>query len=136
MSGIIIWAETKNGELRKPVLETITAARKIVGETGNVHAVVVGDANIAEMLASYPLTTVQLVEGDQNYQSEAFTDAMFSCVTKTSSDMVIIAATTLGRDLSARLAARINAVLATDVTEIKTDNGLKIMRPVYSGKLL
>jgi len=137
MSGIVVWTEIKNGEIKKPSLESITAARKIVGEEGNVFAVVIGNKATADVLASYPITSVQLIESDlTSYQSETYTESILAAVNKTESSTVVMPASALGRDLSARLAARMDATLATDVTDINTDNGLIVKRPVYSGKLI
>jgi electron transfer flavoprotein alpha subunit len=51
--------------------------------------------------------------------------------------VVLFGATVLGRDLSARTAARCGASLFTDCTELAWSNGaLRVKRPVYSGKVV
>lgn len=138
MTQVIVWAESRDGAIRKSSLEAIRAAAQIAGDPSGVSAVVIGDRNAAGTLANYPLGKIFLVDGSDyvNYQSEAFTDAMHSAVTATGADTVIVAATALGRDLSSRLAARMDAALATDITAMKTGEKLVVTRPVYSGKLL
>jgi len=138
MANVLIWAETKNGEIRKPTLEAIEVALRIAEDRSRVNALVIGDLSAADTLKQYPLNTVYYVNGSDysNYQSEIYTDAVFSAVEKTQSDTVVMAATALGRDLSARLAARMDAALGTDVTAIQTEDGLTVSRSVYSGKLL
>ena len=138
MSGILVWAETRNRTIRKSSLEAIAVAHKIVGDTGNVSAVLIGEAHLAETLASWPLKTVYVIEGDLfcRYQSEPFVDALHEAVKQSGATTIIAAATALGRDLTARLAARLDAALATDVTSIDTTNGLVVQRPAYSGKLV
>ena len=138
MTGIIIWAEAKNGELRKPALEAIQAAKLTGGDEAEIHAVVIGDSAAADAISSYPVTAVHLVEGDDyaEYNSEHYVDAIFSAVESIGAATVITAATATGRDLSGRLAARMDAALATDVTNIRLEDELVITRPVYSGKLL
>jgi electron transfer flavoprotein alpha subunit len=50
--------------------------------------------------------------------------------------VVLFGATAMGKDLSARVAARAGGALATDCTELDIDGGvLKVRRPVYSGKV-
>lgn len=138
MSGILIWAETKEGKVRKPVFEAMAAARSIVGPDGDVHVVLIGESTAADELAGYPVSGIHTVQGDhlEQYQSESYCNAMHTAVKTLQTSIVINAATTLGRDLSARLAAKMDAVLATDVTAINCEPRFVVTRPVYSGKLL
>ncbi len=137
MSEILIWAETKNGEIRKSTLECITAAQQISNGTNSISAALIGDASAAETLSTYPLKTVYVVDDSscQSYQSESFTDALCQIADQAGADIIIASATALGRDLTGRVAARLNAALATDVIAIDTSEGLMVDRPVYSGKL-
>jgi electron transfer flavoprotein alpha subunit len=51
--------------------------------------------------------------------------------------VVLFGATAMGRDLSARAAARAGAALFADCTELSASNGtLRVKRPVYSGKVI
>lgn len=138
MPGILVWAETKNGAIRKTTLEAITAAHLIAGGTKDVSAVLIGEPDLAETLASYPLKHVYCVTGEMYrcYQSESFTNAFYEIIKLSQPDGIVVAATALGRDLTGRLAARLNAALATDVTGIDTTEGLVVRKPAYSGKLI
>jgi len=50
--------------------------------------------------------------------------------------LIVIAASSQGKDLAARLAARLDAGLAMDCTAIKLDNGkLTFTRPMFGGKI-
>ena len=50
-------------------------------------------------------------------------------------DAVVFAATTLGKDLAPRVAAKLDVPLASDVTGVEASNGmLSVTRPVFSGK--
>ncbi|MBN1878530.1 electron transfer flavoprotein subunit alpha/FixB family protein [bacterium] len=138
MSGILVWVETKNGRLRKSSLEAIQAGLQIGKNSEPVSAVVIGDRVLADHVAIYPLKNVFVISGDQTktYQSEPFTDAFFQAFEVSGASTVIMGATALGRDLSARLAARMDAVLATDIISVDMSDGLSILKPVYSGKLI
>ena len=62
---------------------------------------------------------------------------MKAIIEQSGADTVLFGATTMGRDLSARTAARCGAALFTDCTEVSLVNGaLRAMRPVYSGKVV
>jgi electron transfer flavoprotein alpha subunit len=138
MAGILIWAETKNGEIRKSTLEIITAAQQISNGSISISAALIGDASAAETLSAYPLNTVYVIDDSvyQSYQSESFTDALCQIADQSGADVIIASATAMGRDLTGRVAARLNAALATDVIAIDTAEGLTVDRPVYSGKLI
>ncbi|MBN1296354.1 electron transfer flavoprotein subunit alpha/FixB family protein [bacterium] len=137
MSAIVIWAEVKDGTVRKSALEAIHAAGNIAGDNP-VHAVIIGSRSAAETLSEYPVQSVLHVHGSDYlvYQSETYTDAVFTAIDQLHADTVIIAATALGRDLSARLAARMDAALATDVTAIQSGDHITVTRSIYSGKVM
>jgi electron transfer flavoprotein alpha subunit len=40
----------------------------------------------------------------------------------------------MGKDLGPRIAARLRCALAVDVTSVEASNGIRVTRPVYSGK--
>ena len=48
MANVLVFAETRGGELRKVALEAVTAARKLaeLSGGGSVHAVIAGDGGI------------------------------------------------------------------------------------------
>jgi electron transfer flavoprotein alpha subunit len=51
--------------------------------------------------------------------------------------MVVLGASMQGKDLSARLSARLDAALATDCIQVDIDNGDAVVtRPMYGGKVL
>ena len=73
----------------------------------------------------------------ERYSSEAYCAAIAEAGLRHKADVYLMGATALGRDVAARLAARLDAALATDVTDIRWDSApLAVVRPVYSGKLL
>ena len=57
--------------------------------------------------------------------------------TNSSPSIVLFGATVVGKDLSAKVAAKVNAGLATDCTEIKVDDSgnFCVRRPMYAGKV-
>lgn len=138
MSGILTWIEVKNGKIRKSSLEAIHAGAQLSSGSMPVSAVVFGEPGLAEELAAYPLKTVYLIDDAalRVYQSEAYLEAFHQAVEASAADIIIMGATALGRDLSARLAARMDAALATDAIALDTAGGLSVVKPVYSGKLL
>jgi electron transfer flavoprotein alpha subunit len=140
-SDILVFAEIRNGAFKRINAELVTAARSLAAKTGGkVHVAVLGhdvDAAVAEA-RSYPVDTVQVVKGPllAAYSTQAFASGLEAVVKATDPSVVVFGATAMGKDLSARIAPRLGASLATDCTEITIDGGvLKVRRPVYSGKV-
>ncbi len=138
---ILIFAEIRDGVIKRISREIATAAEEIAEATGGkVHAALVGNEvdalfNEAKGLATGNVYTVKypLLE---NYSTQAYTDAMEAVIKEAEAGFVLFGATAMGKDLSARLAARCGAALMTDCTEVGVENGaLKVKRPVYSGKV-
>jgi electron transfer flavoprotein alpha subunit len=73
----------------------------------------------------------------KDYLAETYAPVMAEILTTLQPKVVLSASSVDGKDLSARLAARLGAGLAQDCTELKIDGGaLKARRPVYAGKAL
>jgi electron transfer flavoprotein alpha subunit len=71
-----------------------------------------------------------------NYSTQGFAGALESIIKEADPAVVLFGATAMGKDLSARIAARLNASLFTDCTEVDLEEGaLKVKRPVFSGKV-
>ena len=139
MTRILVWAETRDGKVRKVTSEAAATALKLTGITGGeVAGVVIGDVDLAQSLGELGIPRVYTVSGDQfeSYSSEAFTESVALAAEAMEADIVMCGGSALGRDVSARLAARINGVLFSDITDISyTDDHFHVFRPVYSGKL-
>lgn len=141
MAGILVWIETANGEIRKASREAAATAAKLAEKLQVPLAAVVcgvdpaGAARLGRL--GFAKVFAAAGEGFRAYSSEAYCGAVAEAGSRMGADLYIVSATALGRDLSARLAARLGAALATDVTEIQWDSpALTVVRPVYSSKLL
>jgi electron transfer flavoprotein alpha subunit len=70
------------------------------------------------------------------FPSDAYAAVLAAAAQETGADTVFVSATSLGRDVAARAAARSGTGLLSDVVEIERKPGgaLRGKRPVYSGK--
>lgn len=129
MSTLII-ADIYEGEFRSANLNTVTAAK----ELGAFDIAVVGaDAGLAQGLGAGKILAVA-GDGLDKYTAEGWTNALTSVVKDGGYDHVMIAGTTLGRDLAPRIAAALGAGMASDIVAIK---GLgHFDRPTYAGNLV
>lgn len=141
MSNILIFAEIRDGVFKGINAELITAAHSLVQATGGeVHIAVLGsgvEAQAAEA-AKYDVSKVFTVDKPElaDYSSQGYAIAMEAVIGQSAPKLVLFGATAMGKDLSARTAARVGASLLTDCTELSIEDGnLIAVRPVYSGKV-
>ena len=142
MSGILAFAESRDGELRKAAAEVVTGARRLADALGTeVHAVVLGASGLAGAageLGRYGADKVFVGESAAfaHYSPEGFTTVLADFIREHGCDAALFPATSLGRDLAPRVAARLGVDYLSEATELAADGGsVVVTRPKYSGKL-
>jgi electron transfer flavoprotein alpha subunit len=144
MQSMLALAESRNGELRKVALETVTAARNAADAAGGgeVHALLLGAPGIAahaESLGRYGADTVVVVEHPDlaHYSPEVFAATAAERLRGGSYRGAFFSASAQGRDLAPRIAARLNVSLASDVTDFDFKADAVICHhPAYTGKVI
>jgi electron transfer flavoprotein alpha subunit len=107
----LVVAERKGAELRRITLELAAKAREL------------GDATVVEIVG-------------ERYSPLPFVAALAKKVESEKPDLVLLGATLNGRDLGARLAARLGRAYAGDVTGLRAaGNALEVDKPMYAGKV-
>lgn len=140
--GILVIAEQVEGQFRKVTFEVLSAAQQLIGQMGgDICAVVLGSgiADSAPELAGYGAAKVLVAEDAAlaEFTTEAYTNVLAEVISQQTPAMVLMGATTQGKDLAARLSARLNLALATDCIDLKVDNQQVVAtRPMYGGKIL
>jgi len=141
MSTILVFAEQRNGEIKKIAYENITIAKKVASElSANVVAILVGNAvsGLSGELEKYGAGKVVVYQDAklENYSSEGYAKIMADAINDNQAVVVIMGATAMGKDLAPRVAAKVNGAVATDVVSVEVEGGeLKIVRPMYAGKV-
>jgi electron transfer flavoprotein alpha subunit len=138
---ILTFAEQRDGVLRRASLEAVSEAVRLAGTTGaSVEAVLVGSADdgLISELASYGAARVH-VFGDAalaTYATEPFARALSQVIASVKPWAVFIPFTAIGKDLAPRVAAKVNAGLASDCVGFTVKDGrLEARRPMYAGKV-
>lgn len=135
---VLVLAEMKDGNLRNVSYEAIAAA-KTVSEGGEVVGVLLGESvrNLAEGLIHYGADRVVVVENDKlsNYSSDGFSQAFIAVVNEEDPEAIIFGHTSLGKDLSPKVASKLDAGLISDVIDVEVaGDNVVFTRPIYSGK--
>jgi electron transfer flavoprotein alpha subunit len=139
---ILAIAEQTDGQFRKVTYEALSEGKKIASANSfELAAVVLGSdiADAAEALKQYGADRIIIADdpGLADYSSEAYGDVISGLIEKESPELVLFGATVQGKELSASLAARCDAALATDCIAISWENGVATAtRPMYGGKVL
>lgn len=135
---VLVFAETKNGQLRQVVLEALTVARKIANGKTIAAAVFGSNAEqFVEQLAEYGADRVIVVNHPELdvYTTDGYCQALCQVIREAESAITLLGHTALGRDLAPRVAARLGIGLISDVIAVEESGGeLLFTRPIYSGK--
>jgi electron transfer flavoprotein alpha subunit len=137
--GILAFIEQRQGSIKKPSLETLSAARRLADDLHEkVIALYIGADDPSAMLASLGADRVVLVRHDllATYSPEGYTSAVAEYSRKASPRIILGAATAMGRDFLSRVAARLRVGLAQDCTDARIVEGqrLECVRPIFAGK--
>ncbi len=138
---IFAYVEQIGGAIRTVGHETVSEARRLADATsGTAHAILIGSgvSEQASELARFGADSVHVVDNRRlaEYAPEAHLRAVTEIIKSHAADVVLLSSTSRGRDLTARVAARLETNCITDVVEIEnTDSGLRFRRPVYAGKV-
>lgn len=139
-NGILVFVEQRNGQVRKSSLEALSEARRHAPMGKEPVVAVIAGENIKSLAAKVSKVKpdkILVADSAQfaNYSTEAYAAVLAEAVKKENPRYVFAANTAMGKDLLGRTAARLDAPCASDVVELKEDNGnLLAVRPMYSGK--
>ena len=138
--GVFVIAEQRDGALRKVSFELASAARKLADQSGDeVSAILLGSGieSLAAELGKFGVDKVFVGDNAalEPYVTEAHAQVVAKILKDNDAAIAFFGASVQGKDLSARVAAKLAGGLATDCTDVKLDGGkLVAVRPMYAGK--
>ncbi|MES1032272.1 electron transfer flavoprotein subunit alpha/FixB family protein [Bacillus velezensis] len=135
---VIVLGEIRDGALRNVTFEAIAAGKTISGG-GNVIGVLMGKgaADAAPELIQYGADKVFTADspGLSQYTADGYAAVLGELIENEKPDAVIFGHTSMGKDLSPKLAARFETGLISDSTDVSvTGDNIVFTRPIYSGK--
>ena len=135
---VLVLGEIRDDLLRNVSFEAVAAAKK-VAEGGEVIGVLIG-SNVSALngeLIYYGADRVITIENEKLnlYTSDGFAQAILAVIDQEKPDGLIMGHTSMGKDLSPRVAGKLSSGLISDVTAIEVAGENTIFtRPIYSGK--
>ncbi|TWT26313.1 electron transfer flavoprotein subunit alpha/FixB family protein [Planomicrobium sp. CPCC 101110] len=135
---VLVLAETREGALRNVSFEAIAAAKQISGG-GEVVAVLLGDSvsEFGAELVNCGADRVITVEHPhlKSYTSDGYGQAFMAVIEQENPEGIVFGHTAVGKDLSPKIASKLQAGLISDVTTIEGEGEDAVfVRPIYSGK--
>ena len=143
--GVWVFAEQRDGKVQNVAYELLTEGKKLAEELGaELSAVLLGDSKIEDGVSSlfeYGADKVYLAVHPnlKSYLTAPFTRALTELINKFKPEIMLLGATTIGRDLAARLAIRVGAGLTADCTGLAIEKEKKILlqtRPAFGGNIM
>jgi len=133
---ILVFVETAEGKVKKTSLEAVAFAHALGGP---VTAIALGAAEADELgaLGKYGAQKV-LHANDAKLNAgitQAYTSVLIKALADEQADTLVLANSSLGTPVAARIAAKTGASLATNVVEVpKGTSPFVVKRSIYTGK--
>jgi electron transfer flavoprotein alpha subunit len=139
---VLVIAEIREGTPKKISFEMLGEGKRIAEKLGgSVQAIALGHGvgDAASSLAHYGADKVFVADDStlEHYTAEGYANVLANLIEQTQPALVLLGATTTGKDLAPRLAARLGVGLASDCTGFAVQDGeLLLTRPIYAGKAI
>ena len=145
--GVWVFIEHERGEVHTVSWELLGEGRKLADQLGVELAGVVMGApgeetrRFCDEAYTYGADLCYVVEDPvlENYRNESFTKGLTDLVNTFQPEILLLGATTLGRDLAGSVATTLKTGLTADCTELAIDpenRSLAATRPTFGGSLL
>jgi electron transfer flavoprotein alpha subunit len=139
VANVLIYGEHAHGNVPKATAVALAAAKAITAKQGGgdtILAVLGSDVGkVAEAAAKLGATKVVTVSSPalEHHTADIIASTLKALAEKTGSDTGVFASTSKGKDLAPRLAAAMEAAIATEITEV--NDASTFTRPMYAGNV-
>jgi electron transfer flavoprotein alpha subunit len=133
---ILVFVESADGQIKKTSLEAVAYAKAMGGP---VTAVALGSVEKSELESLGKFGAQKILHAGDEKLNQASIQAYATVLTRAmedeQADILVLANSSLGTPLAARVAARIKASLATNVVSLPdTSSGFVVKKSIYTGK--
>ena len=127
----------QRGELKTCALEAATAARNIAEAAGmELNAVFIGRAleGQADKLKGFGIKKVFAYENEHltHYSNDGYTPIVRDLARELGAKVIISSATSIGKEFSASVAARLGVDLVQEAVSVEWNDGLLAYKPLYA----
>ncbi len=143
-SGVWVLIEQSDGVVAEVSWELLGEARKLSKDLqAEVVGVLLGD-QVEEMIPdcfAYGADTVYVIDDPvlKEYRTEPYSEALSMLVNKYSPEIILLGATTLGRDLAGHTATLVRTGLTADCTDLSIEQDTRLLRqtrPAFGGNVM
>ena len=141
MGAILVVLERRASEVKAASLQAVSTARRLADASGDAVVALAfgaGSGTSAAIAGEHGADRLYAVEDASCdlYVPEVYAATLADAAKQAQADTILVAGTSLGRDLAARACARLATGLLGDVVALERAAGgaLRGKRPVYSGK--
>ncbi len=138
---ILVFIESDEGVVKKSSLEAVSYGAELAAKMGtSVTALALGskvsDTELAKTGGAGANKVLHVNDEKLNPGIiQAYASVIAQAMEKESSDILVLAKSSLGDPVAARVAIKVNASLASNVAELPdTSAGFKVKRSIYTGK--
>jgi len=139
-SGVLIFAEQREGVLKSTSFECVTLGKKLLSDIGgDLSVVLIGSAvsNMASEFESYGVDKIYMADdSDLNYYDGGrYSEIIVNIIKEINPSVFLASASSMGKDITPRIASSLDVGLAVDCTSVEFENGKVIAtRPIFAGK--
>ncbi len=142
--GVLIFGEVRDNKLANVAIELISKGRELADQLQVPLTTVILGENIGELAKEaiyYGSDKVLLYDDEvlKEYRNDSYTKVMVDVINDLKPEIVLLGATSIGRALASRIAARIYTGLTADCTELDIDMERRMLlqtRPAFGGNLM
>jgi electron transfer flavoprotein alpha subunit len=136
----MVIAEQRDGDIRKVSYEIVSEGKRLADLLGQVVTAVLlgsGVKDKAVTLGHYGADKILVADDPrlETYTTDAYVSVIAEVIKANDPAIVLLGGSAQGKDLSARLSARLGVGMSQDCTAFSLENGnLVALRPIYAGK--
>jgi electron transfer flavoprotein alpha subunit len=142
--GVSVFVEQSSGKIAQVSFELLGEGRKLADKLNvPVYAFLLGEnvAGLTAELFSYGADKIFLIDDPilKNYRTVSYTQGIVDLVNKYKPEILLMGASTMGRDLAGAVATRLKTGLTADCTQLEIDpetRNLKQTRPAFGGNIM
>ncbi|SJT20345.1 Electron transfer flavoprotein large subunit [Clostridioides difficile] len=143
-NGVWVIGEQREGKINPVTIELIGEGRKLADQLGKELAVVIAGYEVekeVKELLHYSVDKIYYINDPllKDFTTDGYAISIANLIERKKPEVVLVGATSIGRDIAPRIAGKVGTGLTADCTKLEidsTDNKLLQTRPAFGGNLM